>query len=154
MSGRPTVSKSSAAFFRASFLLTPASSSGKQILSIQVRCISRLNPWNIIVILRRRFLSSALLSAPKLSPFIRISPSVGRSSIFMQRTSVLFPAPLIPIMPYISPSLILSVTFFNASTVPPDMLKVFEIFLSWIIFIINLRRNEIKRQPWLPLNFH
>lgn len=53
-----------------------------------------------------------------LLPFTITSPEVGFSSIFIHRTSVLFPAPLIPMIPYISPSSIVIETSFSASTLP------------------------------------
>lgn len=47
-------------------------------------------------------------------PFTITSPEVGGSSMFIQRTSVDFPAPDCPMMPQISPSLIVRLISFNA----------------------------------------
>ena len=52
---------------------------------------------------RRASRSCFRFSLERSMPSNRTVPSVGISSIFIQRTSVLFPAPLIPIMPKISP---------------------------------------------------
>ena len=99
LSGRPTSSSSSRALDWASFRLTPASSMGKQMFCRQVRCISRLNRWKIMVISRRAARSWAGVMASSCCPLTMTLPLVGRSSILMQRTSVLLPAPLMPMMP-------------------------------------------------------
>ena len=94
-----TSSSSSRALDWASFRLTPASSMGKQMFCRQVRCISRLNRWKIMVISRRAARSWAGVMASSCCPLTMTLPLVGRSSILMQRTSVLLPAPLMPMMP-------------------------------------------------------
>ena len=66
-------------------------------------------------------------------PFITTVPLLGRSIILIHLTSVLLPAPLIPIIPYISPSLIVSEISFNASTVPSAISKDLQRFLISII---------------------
>ena len=105
-----------------------------ETLCRHVRCMRRLNPWKIIVISRRFCLSSAGVSLLISTPSITTSPSVGFSSILMHLTSVLFPAPLMPMMPYISPSPMSSVMFFSASTLPPAPSNVLHMFCSFIIF--------------------
>ena len=75
------------------------SSIGKQTLARQFRCISRLKRWKIIVISRRAARSCAGVIVSRRCPFTMTSPSVGRSSILIQRTSVDLPAPLMPMMP-------------------------------------------------------
>ena len=72
---------------------------GKQMFFRQLRCISRLNCWKIIVISRRRWRSSAGDSVSIAVPSMTTLPSVGRSSRLMQRTSVDLPAPDMPMMP-------------------------------------------------------
>ena len=79
-------------------------------------------------------LSSFWLKEPISTPSKITLPAVGRSSIFMHRTRVLFPAPLMPIIPYISPSFIVSETFFSASTSPDARVKVLVRFFISIIF--------------------
>ena len=78
---------------------TPAISMGKQILLRQVRCMSRLNCWKIMLMLRRfcrwALGGRAVMSSPSMSTL----PSVGRSSRLMHRTRVDLPAPLMPMMP-------------------------------------------------------
>ena len=125
MSGRPTVSSSSLALSRALALGTPAISMGKQMLSRQVRCMSRLNCWKIML-MERRFSRSALGErAVMSSPSMITWPEVGRSSRLMQRTSVDFPAPLMPTMPNISPSRMVRFTSSRAVNVPSGVGKVF-----------------------------
>ncbi len=65
----------------------------------QLRCIRRLKPWKIIVTFRRTSRSSLSLIDTRLLPSSRTSPVVGLSSMLMQRTRVLLPAPLMPMMP-------------------------------------------------------
>ena len=72
---------------------------GKQTLRRQVRCMSRLKCWKIIVMFRRAARSWTGVMVSSRWPSTMISPFVGRSSRLMQRTSVLLPAPDIPIMP-------------------------------------------------------
>ena len=72
------------------------SGAGKSTL---VRCISRLKPWKIMVIFRRIARSSFCFSAPISLPFTSTEPSVGLSSMLIQRTRVLLPAPLMPMIP-------------------------------------------------------
>ena len=72
---------------------------GKQMFFRQLRCISRLNCWKIIVISRRRWRSWAGVSFSISTPSMTTLPSVGRSSRLMQRTSVDLPAPDMPMMP-------------------------------------------------------
>ena len=52
-----------------------------------------------MVISRRACRSWEGVMVSKRCPLTTTSPSVGRSSKFMQRTSVLLPAPDIPMMP-------------------------------------------------------
>ena len=99
MSGRPTSSSSSRARCSASAFFAPASSMGKHTFRRQVRCISRLNRWKIMVISRRAARSWAGVMVSSRWPLTMISPLVGFSSRLMHRTSVLFPAPDIPMMP-------------------------------------------------------
>ena len=72
---------------------------GKQMFFRQLRCISRLNCWKIMVISRRRSRSWAAFKVSIAVPSITTLPSVGRSSRLMQRTSVDLPAPDMPMMP-------------------------------------------------------
>ena len=65
----------------------------------QLRCISRLNCWKIMVISRRRSRSWVAFKVSIAVPSITTLPSVGRSSRLMQRTSVDLPAPDMPMMP-------------------------------------------------------
>ena len=108
------VSRSSCAREAASRRLTPASSIGKQTLSRQFRCMSRLKCWKIMPIflraLRSSFPDSAVISASSTKTF----PSVGFSRRLMHRTSVDFPAPENPMIPKISPTLIVRLTLFTA----------------------------------------
>ena len=85
-------------------------------MSSTVRCISRLKCWKIIATLFRTFRSSLSVQADKSWPSINTVPSVGFSRKFRQRTRVLFPAPDIPIIPYISPLLISRLIPLRAST--------------------------------------
>ena len=72
---------------------------GKQTFFRQVRCISRLKCWKIMVISRRAARSWAGVMVSSRWPFTTTSPLVGRSNRLMHRTSVLLPAPDIPMMP-------------------------------------------------------
>ena len=84
----------------------------------------------------RRFLKFfARLSALLLGLSLCISPLEGFSSRFMHRTSVLFPAPDMPIIPYMSPSFMVSVTFLSASTSPVPESKVLLTFFSSITVV-------------------
>ena len=103
-SDSPTSSSSSAARACASSRLTPAISSGKQMLRSTVRCSSRLKLWKIMPMSCRALSRSRRLSCVMSRPSMRTVPEVGRSRRLMQRTSVLLPAPLRPMMPKISPS--------------------------------------------------
>ena len=85
--------------FSASAFFTPASSMGKQTFFRQVRCMSRLNCWKIMVISRRRLRSEAGDKVSMATPSITTLPPVGRSNRLMQRTSVDLPAPDMPMMP-------------------------------------------------------
>ena len=97
----PTISRSSRARCSRHFFSprSPESSIGKQTLARQFLCISRLKRWKIIVISRRAARSCAGVIVSRRCPFTMTSPSVGRSSILIQRTSVDLPAPLMPMMP-------------------------------------------------------
>ena len=99
LSGRPTTSSSSRARRSASAFFTPAISMGKQMFFKQVRCISRLNCWKIMLMDRRRTMSSLGPMAHRSAPSMMTCPAVGRSSRLMHRTSVDLPAPLMPTMP-------------------------------------------------------
>ena len=66
--------------------------------------MSRLKLWNIMPISRLAARSSLSESAVMSAPSTVTVPLVGRSSRFMQRTSVLLPAPERPMMPKISPA--------------------------------------------------
>ena len=72
---------------------------GKHTFFRQVRCISRLKCWKIMVMPRRASRSWAGVMVSSRWPFTTISPLVGRSSRLMHRTSVLLPAPDMPMMP-------------------------------------------------------
>ena len=98
------MSRYSRARFLASALGTPAISMGKQMFFRQVRCISRLNCWKIMLMDRRACRSWAGDSSMRFCPSTSTSPSVGRSSRLMHRTRVDLPAPDMPTMPKMSPS--------------------------------------------------
>ena len=68
---------------------------------------------------RRMRMSSLPLRASMFSPSMSIWPSVGVSRRLMQRMSVDLPAPLMPMMPYISPFSIFKLTPPRATTSPP-----------------------------------
>ena len=72
---------------------------GKQMFFRQLRCISRLNCWKIMVMSRRRSRRAAGDRVSIAVPSMTTLPSVGRSSRLMQRTSVDLPAPDMPMMP-------------------------------------------------------
>ena len=99
----------------------------------QVRCISRLNPWKIIVIFRRMARSSFWLRVAISCPFTSTEPSVGRSSMLIQRTSVLLPAPLMPMIPYTSPSRMVRLMWRRASTDPSVVSNCLDRFFSSIM---------------------
>ena len=72
-----------------------------------------------IIEMLRRISSSSLRGRTVMSlPSIITWPEVGRSRRFMQRTRVLLPAPDRPMMPNISPSLMVRLMSRRASTVP------------------------------------
>ena len=99
LSSRSTTLRSSFAFSRASALGTPAISSGKSMLPSASLCISRLNCWNIMEILRLLRLRSLFPRPVSDSPSKSTFPSVGCSSRLIVLTSVDLPAPERPMMP-------------------------------------------------------
>ena len=70
----------------------------------QVRCMSRLNCWKIMLMERRLLPHWGADSSMRSCPSMTTWPAVGRSSRLMQRTRVDLPAPLMPTMPKMSPS--------------------------------------------------
>jgi len=98
-SERPTVFNSSLALSLASFFFFPWICIGKHTLSSTLFCIRRLKFWKIIAISLRCPLNSFSVNAPNSWPSISTWPSVGFSKKFKHRTSVLFPAPDIPMIP-------------------------------------------------------
>ena len=98
---------------------------GKQTFFRQVRCISRLKLWKIMVIFRRWSRSSFSERAVMSFPSTKTAPEVGRSSRFMHRTRVDFPAPERPMIPKISPcrmSRQMSSRAWTGSAPPPKVL--------------------------------
>src|SRR5690606_7931163 len=89
----------------------------------------------IIPIFRRVSLSCLGDRVLRSTPFHTTLPEVGRSNKLMQRISVLFPAPLYPITPKISPFFSSRETFFNASTRPIFVTNVFDTFSNRIIIL-------------------
>ncbi|MPN14669.1 hypothetical protein SDC9_161996 [bioreactor metagenome] len=83
---------------------------------------------------RRSFPSSAVMSCPS----IMILPSLGFSRRLTHRMSVLFPAPLIPMIPKISPSSMVRLISFKAVKSPLSVLKNFDRFLISIIMLLFL----------------
>ena len=69
----------------------------------QVRCMSRLNCWKIMLMDRRISRSARADRAVMSWPSMITWPEVGFSSRLMHRTSVDLPAPLMPTMPKMSP---------------------------------------------------
>ena len=98
------MSSSSLARFSPSALPALAISMGKQMFFRQVRCMSRLNCWKIMLMDRRWAMSSFRPMAHRSAPSMSTCPEVGRSSRLTHRTRVDLPAPLMPTMPYTSPS--------------------------------------------------
>ena len=74
------------------------------MLSRAVRCMSRLKLWKIMLMSCRAWRSCLSRSLVRSLPSTRTDPVVGRSSRFMHRTKVDFPAPDRPMMPKISPA--------------------------------------------------
>ena len=118
-SSRPTSASSSLARSRALSRGTPAISSGKNTFFSTVRCMSRLNCWKIMPTLRRIASKSRSPAVRMFLPWMRMRPSVGASKRLMQRMSVDLPAPLIPIMPNMSPLRMLRSIPSSATMSPP-----------------------------------
>ena len=133
---------SSFTLFSLSAFGTPAISRGKAILSSVVRDHNKLKCWKIIPIsclaVRRFFAFNSVM----LSPSIVIVPAVGSSRRFSKRTNVLFPAPLYPITPNISP---VSISNVKSSTALIGRLSIVNVFFKFLI--------EIKMCPPLFLLF-
>ena len=95
---------------------------------------------------RKSFPDSSARSFPSTSTV----PVVGLSRKFRQRTKVLLPAPLMPIIPYISPLWISKLISFRASTVfslPINVLPTF--FTCMIVSICTpfLSRRTVALSP-------
>ena len=75
------------------------------VLAPPCDCMSRLNCWKIMPMERRAARSSLSDRRHMSLPSKKMEPPVGRSSMLMQRTSVLLPAPLLPMTPKMSPLL-------------------------------------------------
>ena len=106
---------------------------GKQMLARQVRCISRLNCWKIMLMDRLRAMSCFWLMAHRSAPSMSTWPEVGRSSRLMHRTRVDLPAPLMPTMPYTSPSPMVRDTSVRAWSSPSAVGKDLDRFFNSIM---------------------
>ena len=130
LSSRPTILSISSARERCSFLSYLAIFIGIITFCITVFCDRRLKCWNIIAICCLACLSSFWLRLPSALPSKRTSPLLTSSRRFSVLTSVLFPAPLIPIMPNISPLRISRSILSRAFTLPLFPEKILETFFS------------------------
>jgi len=81
----------------------PTISMGNATFPAAVRLERRLKCWNTIPMFRRTSRSRLPRNPVTSTPSMKIWPFSGRSSRLMQRIRVLFPAPLGPMMPKISP---------------------------------------------------
>ena len=111
---KSTISRSSSTRASISAFFMPAISMEKAIFPRTFRCWSRLKCWKIIATSWRIFRSSLSERAARSLPSIFTVPPVGRSRKFIHRINVLFPAPLIPIIPKISPFWISRLMSFRA----------------------------------------
>ena len=105
LSAIPTSSSRCMAFARASLRDTFSWMSGRVTLSSTVLDGIRLKCWKIIAILRRSGSSRPSPSVLMVVPLKVTVPLVGRCRTFIVRTSVDFPAPEKPMMPYMEPLL-------------------------------------------------
>ena len=110
LSARSTISRVSAARRRRSALPTPANFRDSSTFSWAVRLLSRLKCWKIMPMSCRLVRSSASERVTRSTPSTRTRPDVGRSRRLMLRSSVDFPAPENPMMPWMVPRLMCRLT--------------------------------------------
>ena len=128
-----TYSKTSCTFFFIWSFGTWFKTSGNAIFSYTVFVSRRLNCWKIIPIFFLFWRSFDCFSAFISSPSTKTFPDVGTSSALIVRIKVDLPAPEKPIIPYISPSSIVRLTFSSAFTSHSFVLKILLTFWNSIM---------------------
>ncbi len=135
LSARPTSVKISAT--RGAILLRsqPAAFRLNATFCATVRVCIKLKCWKIIPIRCRAWRNAFPSSAEISTPLTLTRPWLGRVKAFRVRSRVLFPAPLVPTMPKISPAAICRLTSSTARVgVPRPAVKSTQTFSISIIF--------------------
>ena len=104
LSSKPTSSRTAGIRFSISSTSAPMTSSANAIFSVTVRLGNNLKSWNTTPITRRNSGTLRWLSSPKSTPSTSIVPSVGSSSLSINRINVDLPEPDEPTKKTNSPS--------------------------------------------------